>query len=159
MKAFVLYIEHDIGPHCVSVHKTLAGAERALLEYGEDVLKGEEEFPTIEKLTDKLAEYNEYARIYECGGHGGSIEVEPFEQDKPELSKNVTYYAVFHSEGSVAAFPAFSFAQAVTIKNNLQAEYNEAHDCDEVFEMREITREAFERRLETAVAVRLTPED
>ena len=78
MKAFVLYIEHDIGPHCVSVHKTLAGAERALLEYGEDVLKGEEEFPAIEKLTDKLAEYNEYARIYECGGEDGSNEVEPF---------------------------------------------------------------------------------
>jgi len=78
MKAFVLYIEHDIGPHCVSVHKTLAGAERALLEYGEDVLKGEEEFPAIEKLTEKLAEYNEYARIYECGGEDGSNEVEPF---------------------------------------------------------------------------------
>ena len=24
MKAFVLYIEHDIGPHCVSVHETLS---------------------------------------------------------------------------------------------------------------------------------------
>ena len=155
MKAFVLYIEHNIGPHCVSVHKTLAGAERALLEYAEDLLKGEEEFPAIERLTDKLAEYNEYARIYECGGEGGSIEVEPFEQEKPELSQSVTYYAVFDSEDSVAAFPAFSFAQAVMIKNNLQAEYNEAHHRDEVFEMREITREAFERRLKEAAGFRL----
>jgi hypothetical protein len=155
MKAFVLYIEHDIGPHCVSVHKTLAGAERALREYVEDVLKGEEEFAAIEKLTEKLAEYNEYARIYECGGEGGSIEVEPFEQEKPELSQSVTYYAVFDSEDSVAAFPAFSFAQAVMIKNNLQAEYNEAHHRDEVFEMREITREAFERRLKEAAGFRL----
>ena len=32
----------------------------------------------IEKLTEKLMEYDEYARIYECGGEGGSIEVEPF---------------------------------------------------------------------------------
>ena len=155
MKAFVLYIEHDIGPHCVSVHKTLAGAERALLEYAEDLLKGEEEFPAIERLTDKLAEYNEYARIYECGGEDGSNEVEPFEQDKSKFSQNVTYYAVFDSEDSVAAFPAFSFAQAVMIKNNLQAEYNEAHHRDEVFEMREITREAFERRLKEAAGFRL----
>ena len=78
MKAFVLYIEHDIGPHCVSVHETLAEAERALREYAEDALEDEEDFPVIEKLTEKLMEYDEYARIYECGGEGGSIEVEPF---------------------------------------------------------------------------------
>ena len=78
MKAFVLYIEHDIGPHCVSVHETSAEAERALREYAEDALEDEEEFPVIEKLTEKLMEYDEYARIYECGGEGGSIEVEPF---------------------------------------------------------------------------------
>ena len=75
------------------------------------------------------------------------------------MNQSVTYYTLHHSDGLVAfAFPAFSFAQAVTIKNNLQAEYNEKHHCDEVFEMREITREAFERRLETAVAVRLKPQ-
>jgi hypothetical protein len=78
MKAFVLYIEHD-GPHFVSVHKTLAGARRAAREYAEGFFEDNgEECPVIEKFEDKLAENNEYARIYECGGEGGSIEVEPF---------------------------------------------------------------------------------
>ena len=72
------------------------------------------------------------------------------------MNQSVTYYALHHSDGLAAfAFPAFSFVQAVTIKNNLQAEYNEKHHCDEVFEMREITRKAFERHLKVATEFRL----
>ena len=96
MKAFVIYIEHDCGPHCVyphcvSVHKTMAEAERELREYCRNVFSrnvvfeddGEEEFPVIETL----AEHNEYARIYECGGEEGSIEVEPFENTREAFRK------------------------------------------------------------------------
>ena len=78
------------------------------------------------------------------------------EKDEHRMNQSVTYYTLHHSDGLVAfAFPAFSFAQAVTIKNNLQAEYNEKHHCYEVFEMREITRKAFERHLKVATEFRL----
>jgi hypothetical protein len=64
----------------------LAEAERELREYYRNVVfedDGEEEFPVIEKL----AEYNEYARIYECGGEEGNIEVEPFENAREAIRK------------------------------------------------------------------------
>src|SRR6516162_5700738 len=49
-------------------------------------------------------------------------------EGRTRMNQSVTYHTLHHSDGLAAlAFPACSFAQAVTIKNNLQAEYNAKH--------------------------------
>jgi hypothetical protein len=83
---YVLYVEHDSGPHDVSIHSSLNGAEAALREFAEWVLgNAEEPIGPDEDLVEKLAEFNEYARIYKCSagsddnnGYWGSVEVVPF---------------------------------------------------------------------------------
>jgi hypothetical protein len=70
--------------------------------------------------------------------------------------KQPFYYAVPFDGGTIV-FAARSFAQAVETKNKLKAEYNETHDCDDVFAMYEITSEESDRRLaDEATAVPYT---
>jgi hypothetical protein len=74
---YVLYIEHDSAPHEVSVHETFQEATSALLDFAE-AIDGElirKNMP-LYNVVDKLAEYNEYARIYKCFPDGGSDEVD-----------------------------------------------------------------------------------
>jgi hypothetical protein len=89
---YVLYIEHDNRPHDVSIHDSLGGAEAALREYAEWIF-GDEPVAADEDLLEKLAEFNEYARIYKCGasdgddgGYWNSVDIDPFitplEQDE-----------------------------------------------------------------------------
>ena len=63
--AHVLYIEHDNGAHCVSIHTTLDEAEAALRAYAAMVFVDGESLADDE-IIETLATYNEYARIYAC---------------------------------------------------------------------------------------------
>jgi hypothetical protein len=47
------------------------------------------------------------------------------------------YYAVMLADEAITAFAAASLAEAVEIKNSLQARYNKEHNSDEVFALRE----------------------
>ena len=67
--------------------------------------------------------------------------------------KQPHYYAVPFDEGAMV-FAAWSFTQAVEVKNKLQAEYSETHGRDRVFAMYLITSEEFDRRLVQATVVR-----
>jgi hypothetical protein len=78
MTKYVLYIEHDSGPHDVSVHDTQLDAEDALSAFGEDRLSEHLDPPPFnEELVSALAEFGEYARIYKCDDNG-SVEIKPF---------------------------------------------------------------------------------
>jgi hypothetical protein len=60
-------------------------------------------------------------------------------------------YAVFCGDDLMSVFAAASFLQAVAIKNQLQALYNQRHNCDEVFHVRKATR-AERRRMKEQTA-------
>jgi hypothetical protein len=61
---YVLYIEHDNGPHDVSIHNSLSGAEAALREFAKWIFGDTEEPVPDEDLVKKLAEFNEHVRVY-----------------------------------------------------------------------------------------------
>jgi hypothetical protein len=84
---YVLYIEHDGAPHYVSIHNSLSGAEAALRDFVEMVLdEADEPIPPDAALVEKLAEFNEYARIYKFRRPDdddnsvipASVEIDPF---------------------------------------------------------------------------------
>jgi hypothetical protein len=70
---YVLYLEHDEGPHNVSIHDSLSVAEAALREIASGILAaGDEDLPDNDRdIVGKLAEYGEYARIYKCDADDG----------------------------------------------------------------------------------------
>jgi hypothetical protein len=79
---YVLYIEHDYAPHNVSVHDSQQEAEDALREYSKPIFADNELDVIDEELVEKLAEFNEYARVYRCGGKDDvfrtGVEITPF---------------------------------------------------------------------------------
>jgi hypothetical protein len=75
MKAtFVLLIEHDNADWHASVHPTLNQAETALHDWAADFFQDMgEECPKDNALVRKLAQNNEYPRIFQCNGRSGGI--------------------------------------------------------------------------------------
>jgi hypothetical protein len=73
---YVLYIEHDTGPHDVSVHETLGEVRSALLDFAEVRIDKELTKNTLYDVVVELAEHNEYARIYKCFPDDSSDEVD-----------------------------------------------------------------------------------
>jgi hypothetical protein len=82
MNTFVLYIEHDDGPHTVSVHESLKAARAALRDYAAQKLDGP--LPTAgTDLINLLRGYSEYVRIYHCTDHWDDSEEVDFAGTKP----------------------------------------------------------------------------
>jgi hypothetical protein len=77
--AHVLYIEHDVDEHIVSVHQTLEQAEDELRVFAKAIFEGDE--TSDDKIVETLAEFNKHARIYAVvtvvGGQT-SAEITPF---------------------------------------------------------------------------------
>ena len=64
-------------------------------------------------------------------------------------------YVVLYPAGTIA-FAASSLAEAVEIKNDLQVRYNEMRNCDEVFQLRKVTRAEVQRFSKSATHFTLT---
>jgi hypothetical protein len=84
MEHFVLCIEHDHSEHYVTVHLSLAEAERALRAFAREVLDGP--LPPESELVELLDGYAEHCRIYRCsrgfGASRASTEMEPFDHER-----------------------------------------------------------------------------
>lgn len=93
MVRYVLYVEHDHGPHEVSIHDSQAAAESALRDFAAEVftepqlVNDEGELLIADsQLLEKLSEWNEHARIYRCEDDGGSVEsTSALEQERQHL--------------------------------------------------------------------------